>query len=769
MTSPPFPELRITALVENVEAVAQNIEEAITFEIGRVVGFTAAASPPFSADIDCSFEIGDGILWDTVERVLRVVCQVFRTILNRVFDVVAALTGTIADFLSGIVDRVVDTVGNLVNTLTAQLSGLVSAIVTKLEQVIGAIVSTLTTLVGALVDKMREVITKIEDILGAIFNRIATVVETIINKIKDVFTALLNAATFVISRIGDGIAAIIATLINTVELVFTRVGNALSALINTLTGVAEAGLGKVRDVIESIPATLRELFDEAREFAGETIGKPLANIGELFITQLEGFFEQLIERIDVNPRKILTGFLTGIGLPSDEVERIAGPADAAMPRTPALFVVAMGALVPFLVAPMVTAILSPAIEQVRQEVAQRVTPTLIPTADAIDAFLRGEMDEDQLRQDLGEAGFNRRRQDILLRSSRRLLDLGQVFRWWLRGFISEDELDVMLTHRRIGDEDKALLKQSVFFIPPVGDLIRMAVREVFSPEIRERFGQDEGFPEEFAEFGAQQGVSEFWAKAYWAAHWTLPSPQQGFEMLHRKVIETDDLDLLLRAQDVMPFWRERLVQIAFSPLTRVDLRRMHKLGLFDEEELQRRYEDLGFAPDNAALMVQFTLAFNAEDPPEERGELEGLTRATVLGMYEDGVITRGQANEVMLALGFSEDAAELFLVQRDLEIERANRKAEIQLVLDQVRSGAIAFDEGQDRLAGLGLQPAEMSKATVALLREQERLTAVPPRGDLDKMLAAELIGEDEYRDAMRSRGFTRAWADRYLILSRAG
>ena len=766
MTTPVFPELALIAKIETVEAVARNIEEAVLFEIGSVVGNEAAAIGPLTSDDQCVFVIGDGAMSAIIEGLLRTICLSFSTLVDRFIGIADALRDSIRDFLDSFLRGVVETFTNLVDTLTERLSAVVSAIVETVSDLLDTIVERLGLLVDAMIDAVSAVIDNLEEILGAIFQRIAEVVTAILDKIEEVFRGLLAVARSVIDRIADGISAVIDALVNTVDAVFATVGQALTGLIETLTGVAEGGLSKIREVIESIPSTLREVFEDATTFVGEAVGDRLSNMGDIIVSQVEAFFARLIDEQELSPDKVINEFLTGVGIPAEEAARIAQAADRAMPRTPFPFVIALAAMVPFIIGPVVTAILSPAITQLSQEIAQRVTPTLIPPANAVDALLRGEMTEAQFREDLSQAGYNTERQDILVRTSRRLLDLGELFRWWLRGIIDDGELDTQLGFLRIDPVDRDRLKEAAFFIPPVGDLIRMAVREVFSPEIRERFGQDEGFPEEFAEFAEQQGVSSFWAKAFWAAHWALPSPQQGFEMLHRKVIEPADLDLLLRAQDVMPFWREKLVAIAFRPLTRVDLRRMHKLGIFDAEELQRRYEDLGFAPDNAALMVQFTLEFNSEDPPEDPGELEGLTRATVLGMYEDGVITRAQALDVMLELGFTEDASQLFLIQRDLEIERATRRNEIQLVLDLVRSGAIDFAAGQDRLAQLGLQPAELAKATTAVLREQERQTSIPPRGDLDKMLTAQLIDDGQYVEALSRRGFTRFWADKYLSLA---
>ncbi|GAI29857.1 unnamed protein product [marine sediment metagenome] len=106
--------------------------------------------------------------------------------------------------------------------------------------------------------------------------------------------------------------------------------------------------------------------------------------------------------------------------------------------------------------------------------------------------------------------------------------------------------------RRIGihDEYFSLYKELAKQIPPVADIITMAVREAFTPAIAEKFGQYEDFPEPLKEWAGKKGLSSEWAERYWAAHWSLPSPLQGFEMLHRGIINQDELNMFLVVTDV---------------------------------------------------------------------------------------------------------------------------------------------------------------------------------------------------------------------------
>ncbi|GAI80365.1 unnamed protein product, partial [marine sediment metagenome] len=155
----------------------------------------------------------------------------------------------------------------------------------------------------------------------------------------------------------------------------------------------------------------------------------------------------------------------------------------------------------------------------------------------------------------------------------------------------------------------SLYRELAYQIPPVADIITMAVREAFTPDIARRFGQYEDLPSEYVEAVQKKGLSKEWAERYWAAHWSLPSPQQGFEMLHRGVIGIDDLNMLMRALDIMPFWRDKLTQIAYRPLSRVDVRRMFALGVLDVSGVRKAYTDIGYNDYNANLMTQFTIKY----------------------------------------------------------------------------------------------------------------------------------------------------------------
>ncbi|GAI15915.1 unnamed protein product, partial [marine sediment metagenome] len=189
-----------------------------------------------------------------------------------------------------------------------------------------------------------------------------------------------------------------------------------------------------------------------------------------------------------------------------------------------------------------------------------------------------------------------------------------------------------------------LYKTLAYPIPPVADLVTMAVREAFTPAIAEKFGQYEDFPPEFEEWAGKKGVSSEWAKRYWAAHWALPSATQGFAMLHRGIIDEGELNMLLRALDVMPFWRDKLVKVAYRPLTRVDVRRMYKEGILDEAGVYSAYLDHGYNEKNAQAMTDFTVSYVLTQQTK-------FTTRDVISAYSKRMITVSIARSLLRELG----------------------------------------------------------------------------------------------------------------------
>ena len=216
---------------------------------------------------------------------------------------------------------------------------------------------------------------------------------------------------------------------------------------------------------------------------------------------------------------------------------------------------------------------------------------------------------------------------------------------------------------------------------------------------------------------------------------------------------------------MLPRFREPIKAVAFKPLTRVDLRRMHALGLLSVDELQLRYEDLGFSPDNAALMVQFTEAFN--DRPEDTvgTEIRDLTRSQITQFLEQGLYEPDRAVSELQEIGFGTEDAQTIVALTAIKVLDKQRNADIKVVQRRFDNQTIGFDEAVSELDKLDLTATERDLLLAGFEAERQSQIKTPSRAELDKFVKNEIISIDEYEDRLIEIGYAPLWAARFVEL----
>ena len=310
-------------------------------------------------------------------------------------------------------------------------------------------------------------------------------------------------------------------------------------------------------------------------------------------------------------------------------------------------------------------------------------------------------------------------------------------------------------------------------IPSAQDVIAFAVREVYTPEIAEAFGQYEGGEAVYnqAESDIKAiGMSKPTFTKYWAAHWALPGIREGYEMLHRDVIKGDELDRLMVALDIMPFWRDKLKLISFNPYTRVDVRRMHKIGILTIEELKRAYMDLGYDDEHAQGMTDFTIKYNYEPPQNELTSAEvevakerDLTKADVLNGYKTALLEVNEVKEALATLGYSDDEIDYYLAKIDYAKEKDETDTYLKNYHDAYLKNVMSYNEMTDKLDELNLTGAR--KVFLLKMWDLEKLTKTnkPTKSELMTFFRKEIIDEPTLKTELAGLGYSERYVNWYI------
>ena len=361
----------------------------------------------------------------------------------------------------------------------------------------------------------------------------------------------------------------------------------------------------------------------------------------------------------------------------------------------------------------------------------------------------GNIDESTFLDRMSEHGFDPVWCKRLFDAGQTLLAPVEYILLWRKGAITEDTLKDRLGKSGFNPEEITLAIKSTEYFPPPDDLIRMAVRDVWS-ENKAVLGLGSTPPAKFLEEAGKSGLGREWAQLYWDAHWELPSLTAAFVMFHRGIIkDVSEVKALIQAHDYNPIWHEKLLGLSYHLPTRVDVRRIYDLGLQDRTWVLDQYKKMGYSPDDAEALTQFT-----EKSYDD--EANGLSRAAILRSYTQGLIDAVKATELLTKLDLGPEVVSFYLAQADFEKQNVELQDRVKELTAQWQLGAIDIAGIRNALAADNA-PASFIEQTVARIeRQASAKIKLPTRSDLERWFKKQMIGEEAYFAGMVKLGYTR-------------
>jgi len=412
-------------------------------------------------------------------------------------------------------------------------------------------------------------------------------------------------------------------------------------------------------------------------------------------------------------------------------------------------------------------------------IANALIPNARPAVEhIIELYLRGKIDEKTFYDGMAIYGYNKKYADMVLEAHKRLNSAEELLVAKWRGIINEDEYYKRMEALGLDKEKADLFEKVRYYFPSPVDLIRFGVRDVFREDIVKKYGYDEDFPEDIKPWLRKTGMTEDVMKLYWRAHWELPSPTQVYEMFLRlnpdvlKVVgdkykemginpeeiltDIDTVREYLRVADYPRYWRDRLLALAYPPITRVDLRRIYAMGLITDEELIARLQELGYTRKDAELLAEFYKRYKNDVG-------FNLTRTQILDAFKMKLITEDEAKKLLQEIGYDEDEAD-FIIELEKNIQEQKLLDEKIYVLRRLYiRGEKTLDELRKELEELDIPQAKIEYELERAEREKKSATKLPSKTDLIRWYEEGIITEDEFRDYMKKLGYSEKFIDYYI------
>lgn len=712
-------------LIDTVQSAFSGMTSGLNVDVGGFLrGILAQGSAALTAVV--------AALKGAATAAATSVAEAPQGIFDAIGGALGGLIGGAGDALGGIVGQVQSSIGSLIGGAGSALGGIVSSVT-----------SGIGTIVGGASDVLGGIVSTVAGGVGGLLDQALSGAGQVVGGVVSGLGALIGGA-------GDALGAIVGTVQRHIAGLLRGIGEVVDELASKAAGIP----GALVDIGTTIVEGFTGAFSPALEAFGGLISHPTDGLlGGFFgaeVPELTDRIDAVLRRMEANPH-----------VPGD-VKQLSRP--GLLPAIPI-----MGLIAAFLVVPLlhtaISTLIAPAMTLAQQEEYKAVRPSLLPLGDMTAAVRRDERSEVWLADQAARLGY--RDDDIALavKLTRSLLDPASLTDMLRRKVISEGEWSKGLTDLGYDESDVARLARIRDIVPGPSDLVRFAVRDAFPGQVEYEGAGGAAVPGGFVEAGKLVGLTPEWARSYWAAHWELPSVSMALEMYHRGIISLDRLKGLIRQADFAPEWRDEMVEVAFNPLTRVDIRRMYGAGVLNAGGVERAYRDIGYSPERAAQLREFTVKLEAAAGAADTSAQRDLTRADLVGAYADGILTRDAAGKHLRELGYDIAETELILDREDLAIVRSRRKEAKAAIVAQASAGVLTDAQTQDALARAGYTQVEVSAVLVDIDAKRRGHVTLPSKADLAAFVKAKLIDEAEWRDGLSVLGYSSASIDHYVAL----
>jgi len=294
-------------------------------------------------------------------------------------------------------------------------------------------------------------------------------------------------------------------------------------------------------------------------------------------------------------------------------------------------------------------------------------------------------------------------------------------------------------------------------IPPPSDLISFVVKECFPLEKLPEA------PAEFTKYMRFQGYNELWSRAYWEAHWRLPSPERIYEAFHRGILSEDEVKKYIVWHDYKPTPRpgihisdvDLMLKLTYRLPTRTEARMMYEMGILGDQEIDEIVRAEGIEPRYRDKFRRFIKEFALRD------DLRRVEREA-RHLFVAGKIDEAKYREYLKKARIPEEWFDLFVelakmerLRKQKEEKEKAREITLSRLLKAWELGIITEDELRKALAERGYQPDDIDIIIATELAEQAEKRREKYANELEDLVVKGQMSLSDYAQSLRDLGFS--------------
>lgn len=370
---------------------------------------------------------------------------------------------------------------------------------------------------------------------------------------------------------------------------------------------------------------------------------------------------------------------------------------------------------------------------------------LLSGADLALANLRGEMDDATLQAYAARIGVSSDDMKTLIANTGEPPGPEQLMEALRRGFIDDARFQRGIRQSRIRNEWIDVETELRYSPMSVADAIRAVVENYLSDEQGRAIAEQNGLlPEHW------EPMRESWGRPL--------SQLQMVQLYHRGLVTEDEILQAGRESDIKDKYIGFAVELGRHLVPERSIVSMLQHGVVSHEAAHTMLVQQGFNDTDAERLIALGAA-------QHRSTAKELSRADIVGMYENSLLNAIQARDHLMKLGYPQADAEAMLKLADVKAKASLLRATQRAIEASYRAHHLTEREAVNQLERAGMDHTQAQG--LVDIWTQERGTAARSLTEAQILSLGEhgLISVDETRDRLVGYGLNRSDADLLLQL----
>lgn len=361
---------------------------------------------------------------------------------------------------------------------------------------------------------------------------------------------------------------------------------------------------------------------------------------------------------------------------------------------------------------------------------------LLSPADLALATLRGEMTAEVMQGYADQLGVTADDMAVLIGNTGEPPGLMQMLEAYRRDFIDKDRLERGIRQSRVRDEWIDVVEDLRYAPMSTADAITAAVRNyITSDQARAIADQNGLIPAQF--------------DTLLAAHGRPIATGEALELLNRGLMTADQVKEVVRQSDVKDEYVDDVLQLARRLIPYRTINTILTHGVRDKAWGVSYLQLLGYSADDAdALAATATTAKTAA--------LKQITEAQILDLYEAKAITKDQANELLLNVGYDSDESAYVLDATEAKQSLAEQKKAIAAVRAAYLANRISKADASNQLDALQVMSDQRDLLLKDWVTEKAGIVKTPTEGQLTSAVYYGILTYDAAKSRLMDLGYSQ-------------